>query len=391
MIRRPLGLDVYDAAMQRLMESYSDPKNFVVVSVSGGKDSGVCLEMAVEVARSCGRLPVNAVIQDEEIAYPGTYEYVERLAMRTDEINLRWINAKQPCMNVCDRVSPYFWVFDDALTPDQWVRQPPKHLAGYREIDVKNIEAIVSPVTWPEASGHTIIDVVGLRVQESAKRLLGLVSSGGHLTGSEKRYGVLYRRLRPIYDWTDGDIWRAIRDNKWDYNRAYDTFNRMGVPRGQLRIGPPTLNQQSITQMGLAAKAWPQWFERVSRRLRGVRSVASFGPKILRPNRRVTETWEECFKRECIEKAPAAWIAERATYAMEYFLRKHAQHSSQPFPEVKSCLACGGAGLSCWRSLAMGFWNGDPFSLKGGPIGMPYLEPEFFRPGAGKWDGKPSW
>lgn len=382
-------MNVFDSAVARLEEVYAEGHT-VVVSCSGGKDSGVCLEMALIAARNTGRLPVHACFQDEEIFYPGTAEYLERIAAR-EEVNFKWFVCRQPMVNIFDRANPYFWCFDERLDPDDWVRKFPDWAIMNPEL---NIESIVHPHWFPVAEGKTLFDVVGLRVAESAKRMLGLVSSGGHLTKPTKRGDREFRKIRPIYDWMDGDIWLAHKLHNWDYNRAYDVMSRMGVPKQELRIGPPTMTVASADKLKVAAKAWPRWFDRVCRRLNGVRQVAQFGSLVAQPHRRVGETWEQCYQRTCIDDAPADWIRDRAVVLKEYMETKHAAHSRLPFPEIRPCTQCGGAKQASWKHLAFMAFNGDPFSLKMKPISahhFPFIEPEFFRQGAGTWNGTPTW
>src|SRR6059036_106266 len=133
---RRLSIDTFTAAGQRLIGLYGEGHR-IVVSFSAGKDSGVCLELAIMAARETGRLPVEVVMRDEEIMFPGTFEYPERQAARS-EIDFHWIVANQPIINIFNRAAPYFWVFDPRLSPDEWVRQPPsfaqsipeKHIGG---------------------------------------------------------------------------------------------------------------------------------------------------------------------------------------------------------------------------------------------------------------------
>ena len=116
-------MNVFDAALARLTTEY-EAGHRLVVSISGGKDSTCCTELAILAARAAGRLPVEVVIRDEEIMFPGTYEYVERLAERP-EVSMTWLVAHQPIINAFDREQPYFWVCDPLLDPEEWVRQPP--------------------------------------------------------------------------------------------------------------------------------------------------------------------------------------------------------------------------------------------------------------------------
>jgi len=144
MRRVKTGHDVFDSAVSRLAESYEEGHT-VVVSVSGGKDSGVCLELAIIAAEMTGRLPVYACIQDEEIAYPGTYEYVDRIKQRP-EVDLTWFDCRQPMVNVFNRSNPYFWVHDEQVSPEDWVRKPPEYAVRNPEI---NIESIIHPRWFP--------------------------------------------------------------------------------------------------------------------------------------------------------------------------------------------------------------------------------------------------
>jgi len=380
--RQLLGTTTFDSTLDRLIRLYEEGHR-LVVSFSAGKDSTCVLECAILAARLTGRLPVEVVLRDEEIAFPGTYEYAMRVAKRP-EIKFHWLVAHQPIINCFNRANPYFWVFDNTLPPEQWVRQPPtdRPECNVTFIDEINIEQMTIPSRFPPPEGKNLYAVIGLRVQESRGRLYGLFSSGGYIT-KPNRWGV--RNVRPIYDWSDGDVWKAIGDNGWDYNKAYDTFMSMGVKRKDLRIAPPTMNPAAVDLLRLGSQAWPRWFDKVADRLEGVRTAAMFGKRSVSPNRRQGETWEECFTRECIDEAPA-WIAKRAVEMRDTVLRAHGRHATTPLPEVTPCRPCFG-NLGSWKGLTNALYGGDPFSVK---TNLPYVEPEFFRPGAGTWGGKAS-
>ncbi|GAG36821.1 unnamed protein product, partial [marine sediment metagenome] len=182
--------------------------------------------------------------------------------------------------------------------------------------------------------------------------------------------------------------WKAIHDFDWDYNKAYDMMYNMGIPRSKLRIAPPTLSSAAIIDLKMGLKAWPRWFDKLAIRLPGVRSAAQYGKISVRPHRRLGETWQQAYQRECIDEAPA-WIAERATLTKEAFLKNHTKHSTGDFPDIKGCSRCY---MKSWRTLAYAVYMGDPLSLHvTGAIHLPYMEPEFFRAGAGTWGGTPSW
>lgn len=378
--RGKLGRNVFDMAIDRMAEVYEQGHR-IVVSTSGGKDSTCALEVCVLAAEMTGRLPVEAVHRDEEVCLPGTVEYLERLHERP-EVDLHWLVAHQAQINVFDRHNPYWWTFDPELPPDRWVREPPPYAEIIPEI---NIQMMCPQSRFPtdEANGQKLIQVVGLRVEEARGRMYGIFSAGGHHIKRNPKSGAY--GIRPIYDWTDADVWRAIKINGWDYNSAYDVLQRYGLPKHRLRIGPPSMNVHAVEQIRVASQAWPRWFDDVIVRLPGMKSAAQFGARVVEPIRRHGESWEATFWRECVDRAPE-WIADRSRLAAERIQSMHRRHSTAPIPEVTVCRTCQGS-MGSWRALAKVMYTGDPFSVKA--TMLPYVEPEFFRPGSGRWGGTP--
>jgi predicted phosphoadenosine phosphosulfate sulfurtransferase len=388
--QRNLGISVFDAAIDRLVRLYEEGHR-LVVSFSGGKDSTVCLQMALIAAEMTGRLPVELVMRDEEIMVPGTYEYCERVAAR-DDVVFHWLIANNPVINVFNRDCPYFWAFDPLLDPSDWVRTPPgwdEHgaygerywdhngcLVEFRE-DI-NIDSMTTPQHFPPPPGKNLYAVIGLRVQESLGRRMGLMSSKSYIT-KPNRFNV--RNVRPVFDWGDGDVWLAIDRYRWDHNEAYNVLYRLGAERRLLRIAPPSMNVGGVPNLKRMMQAWPQWFDRVDRRLPGIRTVAMFGKRAVMPQRHFDETWEQCYQRLCIDTAPP-WIAKRAERLRQQFISNHAHHSVHPLNQVSRCLACG-KGIGSWKLLCEAIYNGDPFSTKADSL--PFVEPSEFRDGAGTW------
>jgi predicted phosphoadenosine phosphosulfate sulfurtransferase len=370
--KRYIGINVFDNALLRLVKLYEDGHR-VIVCFSGGKDSDCCLELAIMAATQTGRLPVEVVMRDEEIMFPGTYEYAERV-MNRPEVKFYWLIAGQPIINAFNRAMPYWWVFDP-LEKDKWLRPFPDWAIKIPEL---NIDHLVTKGRFPPPEGKELFKVIGLRTQESLNRKRGLASSGDWLT---KPNSLGVRAARPIFDWTDSDVWKAHRDFQWDYNKAYDVMRRFGFKARELRIAPPTL-EAGLNALKTAAAAWPDWFRKLSNRLPGIRSAAQFGVHAVRPVRKLGEDWEHCCTRS-LKESPD-WIRERGEIIVRRVVAHHRAHSTMPFPQSDRCFSCV---IGSWKKLAEIVYTGDPFCMKQGYV--PYIEPEFFRPGAGVWGGKP--
>jgi hypothetical protein len=135
----------------------------------------------------------------------------------------------------------------------------------------------------------------------------------------------------------------------------------------------------AITKLKMAAKAWPKWSDKICKRLPGVRTATKFGKRAVTSNRRLGESWEECYQRTCIDDAPQ-WIAERAEAYRILRTRQHSYHSNDGLPDTVNCATCYTNGS--WKTMCKAMYMGDPFSLK--DKSFPFVKPEEFRPG-GRW------
>jgi predicted phosphoadenosine phosphosulfate sulfurtransferase len=228
-------------------------------------------------------------------------------------------------------------------------------------------------ISTPE--GKRTYSVIGLRVQESRNRRLGIYSAK-QFTAWFPAEGGTYNAF-PIYDWLESDVWRAYKVMNWDFNQAYNVQWRLGLSSSQLRIGPPTLNMWAIRQFSTMWRAWPEWSEKVFQRLPGTRAAAMYGVRAIQPQRWPGETWQQVFQRECIDQAPW-WIAERSRALRDRVIRLHEAKSTTPFPEINSSRV--GTALGSWRRLTQVCYTGDPFCLhtKGA---QPFVDVRAFRHG----------
>ena len=82
------NVNVYDAALKRMNWLFDEFPN-VVVGFSGGKDSTVVYNLALQVAREKNRLPLRVLFLDQEAEWQSTIDTV-RLVMENPDVEPLW-------------------------------------------------------------------------------------------------------------------------------------------------------------------------------------------------------------------------------------------------------------------------------------------------------------
>ncbi len=125
MFKNFLDLNVYDAFQIRMEFIFREFDN-IYVSFSGGKDSGLLLNMVLDYAKSHGiNKKIGVFHQDFEAQYTVTTKYVEK----TFEDNMEYIEPYWVCLPMATRtaLSSYemYWYPWDDQKKDIWVRDMP--------------------------------------------------------------------------------------------------------------------------------------------------------------------------------------------------------------------------------------------------------------------------
>lgn len=297
--KQEVARSVYEMTMERVNVLY-DRYDKVVVMFSGGKDSTVCLQTTLEVARARGRLPLEVIFWDEEAIPPETIDYVARVAA-WPEIKMRWLCMPVKHRNGCSKQSPYWypWAPEDQA---KWCRELPPSA-------ITDIPGWNRP-TIPEANGFLhrrdegqVAAVTGIRAGESLRRY-HVVTQRSHdnwitVDGS---CNYVYQ-AKPIYDWTTEDVWTAPRNLGWDFNGTYTTMERAGIPRSVQRVAPP-YGEEPLQRLWMYAVCWPELWEKMCRRVPGAATAGrysrsplySFNTKFRSPPPGMT--WEEAIRHQ---------------------------------------------------------------------------------------------
>lgn len=279
--------NVFEAARERLRYIYRHFAN-VYVSFSGGKDSGVLLNMAIDAARELGRLPVQTLIIDLEGQYRHTADYLMRMAGRP-EVKAWWVCLPIHLRNAVSQFQPH-WLCWDPDRRDEWVRDYPDHPGVITDPAFfpffrkgMEFEEFVPEFGQWLGGGGDVACLVGIRSDESLNRFRTIRhTSKATFHGkpwSTAITGHLYN-FYPLYDWRTRDVWIANGKQRYDYNRIYDLMHLAGVSLHQQRLCQPYGDDQR-KGLYLFKILEPETWAKIVRRVEG----ANFGNRYTQYNR----------------------------------------------------------------------------------------------------------
>jgi predicted phosphoadenosine phosphosulfate sulfurtransferase len=283
-MRRPIGVDVYTAARARIAWVF-DTFPRVCVSFSGGKDSTVLLHLAAEEARR-RRRTIGLLFIDWEAQFQLTIDHVARcFGDYADCTEPFWVALPLRTVNGCSQIEPE-WECWDAKKRDLWVRQPPPTAIT----DPAALPPYTPRMTFEEfapafhlwyAQGQLCCSLVGLRAQESLRRLLAVTRQGKVCLGGKKWtawVGKSAWNAYPLYDWKADDVWTYTARERKPYNAIYDRMHQAGLTPNQMRVDEP-YGDEARRGLWLAHALEPETWGRLVARVAGANQGGLYAGK----------------------------------------------------------------------------------------------------------------
>lgn len=284
-------INVYDAALERLDFIFSNFKK-VYVSFSGGKDSGILLNLVIDYMKKNNiKEKVGVQIMDNEANYEYSIEYMKRILDKNrDYLDIYWccMPITLPCTVSSYEIDWQCWGVQDEK---RWVRPMPdmdyvvnidNHPFGDKFVENMNYDHFWDMFAEWYAGGELTANLIGIRTQESLNRFRAIMNDRKEtLQGkawTKKNTENVYN-CYPIYDWRTSDVWTANARFEWDYNKLYDTFYMAGVPVERMRVASPFMSE-SKSSLNLYRVIDGHTWARLCARVSGANFIATYGKQL---------------------------------------------------------------------------------------------------------------
>lgn len=283
--------NVYDASIERLDFIFANFEK-VYLSFSGGKDSGVMLNLVLDYMKKNNiQQKLGIQILDNEANYEASLDFMKRILEANREyLDIYWccMPVSLPCTVSSYEIDWQCWGIEDE---HRWVRPMPdmdyvvnihNHPFGENFQENMSYDHFWDMFAEWYSEGKTTANLIGIRTDESLNRFRAIMNENKQTMKGEawtKKNTEHVYNCYPVYDWKTRDVWIANGRFDWDYNKLYDTFYMAGVPVGSMRVASPFMSE-SKSSLNLYRVIDGHTWARLCARVQGANFTATYGKQI---------------------------------------------------------------------------------------------------------------
>jgi predicted phosphoadenosine phosphosulfate sulfurtransferase len=397
--------NVYDASIERLDFIFENFER-IYLSFSGGKDSGVMLNLILQYMKERGiKRKIGVQIMDNEANYEASLDFMHRILQANREyLDIYWccMPITLPCTVSAYEIDWQCWGENDKhrwirpmLTQD-YVVNFQNHPFGDKFIENMHYDEFWDMFAEWYSQGKPTANLIGIRTQESLNRFRAIMNDRKEtMKGQQwtKKNTEHVWNVYPIYDWRTRDIWIANAKFEWDYNKLYDTFYMAGVPVEKMRVASPFMSE-SKSSLNLYRVIDGHTWARLCARVGGANFVATYGKQLNYHSFKLPKghTWKsfvkflldtlpkesaENFRQRFIQSIqywgrvgrglPAEVVADMARKGVKFKLNGTTPHGGNDLPRViikvppddLDCLEAHNSAVTSWKRFAITILKND--------------------------------
>lgn len=306
-----INKNVYDASNERIDFIF---KNFerIYLSFSGGKDSGVMLNLVLDYMRKNNITEkLGIMILDNEANYEYSLDFMHKIIKdNIDLLDVYWccLPITLPCTVSSYATEWQCWGIKDEK---RWIRPMPTEnyvvniynspFDFFKE-NMNYDEFWDDFATW-YSQGKKTACLIGIRCDESLNRFRAIMNEkkimveGKPWTKQKRSNDSNTFNCYPIYDWKTEDIWIANAKFDWEYNKLYDIFWKAGLSIHQMRVASPFMSE-SKSSLNLYRVIDPHVWVTLCARVQGANFIATYGKQLNYNSFKLPEghTWKSFVK-----------------------------------------------------------------------------------------------
>lgn len=266
--------NVLEEALDRIRYLFDEFPN-VIVNISGGKDSTIIFNLAMQVAKEKNRLPLKVSFIDQEAEWDIVIEHIRTIMYRED-VEPYWYQMPIKIFNATSKIDHWLMCWEEGK---QWLREKEPISIKENNYGTDRFAKLFGHIIAKEYPDTKTCYLAGVRCEESPARQLGLTSMAtykwitwGTVENKKKNHYAFY----PIYDWSYTDVWKAIHQNNWEYCKLYDYMYQYGIRVPNMRVSN-VHHETAVHSLFFMQEIEPDNYERLTQRIGGIDMAGKMG------------------------------------------------------------------------------------------------------------------